>query len=273
MKQMKKFAISLLMVLTLTMSTAETLPTITPSITVEASTKMKLNKTKAFLIKGQALTLKLSGFKGKVIWSSSKPSIAAINSNGKVTARKKGSAVITAKVGTNKYTCKITVQTPTINKKSVTLTKGQKFTLKLKGTNQKIKWSSSRKDIVSVNSKGIATAKKVGKATITATVLNKKYKCNITVKAKQTDSKPSNTDSDSNDNNSNNNNSDTDSGNDNSNNTDSTEDPVTSYVYISPTGTKYHSISNCGRMNPNTATKLTEQEAINKGYTKCSKCF
>ena len=186
MKQMKKIAISLLMVLTLTMSTAETLPTITPSITVEASTKMKLNKTKAFLIKGQALTLKLSGFKGKVIWSSSKPSIAAINSNGKVTARKKGSAVITAKVGTNKYTCKITVQTPTINKKSVTLTKGQKFTLKLKGTNQKIKWSSSRKDIVSVNSKGIATAKKVGKATITATVLNKKYKCNITVKAKQT---------------------------------------------------------------------------------------
>lgn len=269
MKQMKKIAISLLMVLTLTMSTAETLPTITPSITVEASTKMKLNKTKAFLIKGQTLTLKLSGFKGKVIWSSSKPSIAAINSNGKVTARKKGSAVITAKVGTNKYTCKIAVQTPTINKKSVTLTKGQKFTLKLKGTNQKIKWSSSRKDIVSVNSKGIATAKKVGKATITATVLNKKYKCNITVKAKQTDSKPSNTDSDSNDNNSNNNNSnnnnsDTDSGN---------EDPVTSYVYISPTGTRYHSISNCGRMNPNTATKLTEQEAINKGYTKCSKCF
>ena len=225
---------------------------------------MKLNKTKAFLIKGQTLTLKLSGFKGKVIWSSSKPSIAAINSNGKVTARKKGSAVITAKVGTNKYTCKITVQTPTINKKSVTLTKGQKFTLKLKGTNQKIKWRSSRKDIVSVNSKGIATAKKVGKATITATVLNKKYKCNITVKAKQTDSKPSDTDSDSNDNNSNNNNSDTDSGN---------EDPVTSYVYISPTGTRYHSISNCGRMNPNTATKLTEQEAINKGYTKCSKCF
>lgn len=89
MKQMKKIAISLLMVLTLTMSTAETLPTITPSITVEASTKMKLNKTKAFLIKGQTLTLKLSGFKGKVIWSSSKPSIATINSNGKVTARKK----------------------------------------------------------------------------------------------------------------------------------------------------------------------------------------
>lgn len=41
MKQMKKIAISLLMVLTLTMSTAETLPTITPSITVEASIKQR----------------------------------------------------------------------------------------------------------------------------------------------------------------------------------------------------------------------------------------
>ena len=107
-------------------------------------------------------------------------------------------------------------------------------------------------------------SKKSRKSNDNSNGINKKYKCNITVKAKQTDSKPSDTDSDSNDNNSNNNNSDTDSGN---------EDPVTSYVYISPTGTRYHSISNCGRMNPNTATKLTEQEAINKGYTKCSKCF
>lgn len=270
MKQMKKIVISLLMVLALTMSTVEILPTITPSITVEASTKAKLNKTKAFLIKGQTSTLKLSGFKGKIIWSSSKPCIATVNSNGKVTARKKGSAVITAKADTNKYTCKITVQTPSISKKNTTLTEGQKITLKMNGTNQKVKWSSSQKDTLSVSSKGVVTAKKAGKAVITATVLNKKFKCNITVIAKQTDSKPSNTDDDSNNNNSNNN---TDNGNDNSSNTDSTEEPVTLYVYISPTGTKYHSISNCGRMNPNTATKLTEQEAINKGYTKCSKCF
>lgn len=273
MKNFKKIFFSLLIIFSLTFAVPNILPLDNEIINVEAATKPKLNKKNSTLIKGQTLVLKVSGTKSKIKWSSSNKTVAAVNSTGKVTAKKKGTATIVAKVGKKTLSCKITVQTPTINKKSVTLTKGQKFTLKLKGTNQKIKWSSSRKDIVSVNSKGIATAKKVGKATITATVLNKKYTCSITVKGKQTESHPSNTDDDSNDNNSNNNNSDTDSGNDNSNNTDSTEDPVTSYVYISPTGTKYHSISNCGRMNPNTATKLTEQEAINKGYTKCSKCF
>lgn len=44
-------------------------------------------------------------------------------------------------------------------------------------------------------------------------------------------------------------------------------------VYISETGTKYHSINNCGRMNPNRATVLSESDAINRGYSKCSKCW
>ena len=46
-----------------------------------------------------------------------------------------------------------------------------------------------------------------------------------------------------------------------------------SYVYISETGSKYHSISNCGRMNPAKASMITEDEAIRRGYSKCSKCF
>ena len=273
MKNFKKICFSLLIVFSLAFTIPNTLPFDNGIITIEAATKPKLNKKNASLIKGQTLVLKVSGTKSKIKWSSSNKTVAAVNSTGKVTAKKKGTATITAKIGKKELSCKITVEVPSISIKSVTLTEGQKITLKLNETNQKVKWSSSRKDIASINSKGIVTAKKVGKATITATVLNKKYKCNITVKAKRTDSEHSNTADDSNDNNSNNNNSDTDSNNDNSNNTDGNEDPVTSYVYISPTGTKYHSISNCGRMNPNTATKLTEQEAINKGYTKCSKCF
>lgn len=44
-------------------------------------------------------------------------------------------------------------------------------------------------------------------------------------------------------------------------------------VWISETGSKYHSINNCGRMNPNKAYQMTEQEAINQGYGKCSKCW
>ena len=44
-------------------------------------------------------------------------------------------------------------------------------------------------------------------------------------------------------------------------------------VWISATGTKYHSINNCGNMNPDNATQLTEEQAIGMGYGKCSKCW
>lgn len=44
-------------------------------------------------------------------------------------------------------------------------------------------------------------------------------------------------------------------------------------VWIPATGKKYHSIPDCGNMNPNKATQLTEAEAIQRGYGKCSKCF
>lgn len=47
--------------------------------------------------------------------------------------------------------------------------------------------------------------------------------------------------------------------------------PSGTTVYVSKTGTKYHSISKCGNMK--TAYPMTEAEAISKGYTRCSKCW
>lgn len=49
--------------------------------------------------------------------------------------------------------------------------------------------------------------------------------------------------------------------------------PQGQMVWISATGSKYHSINNCGRMNPNTASYITINEAINMGLSPCSKCF
>lgn len=182
MKHLKKLIISLLIALSLTFPVSEVLPSMGTVVTVEAASKVKLNKKKATLIKGQTLKLKLSGTKSKVKWSSSKSSIASVNSSGKVTAKKKGSATITAKVEKKTYTCKITVQSPSISAKSISLKVGESTKLKLNGTDQKVKWSSSKKSIASVNSSGKITAKKAGTATITATVLNKKYSCKVTVK-------------------------------------------------------------------------------------------
>ncbi|MGN1167441.1 MAG: Ig-like domain-containing protein [Lachnospiraceae bacterium] len=87
--------------------------TTTPQIhglnTVQAATKVKLNKSKASLVKGQTTQLKVQGTKKKVKWTSSKKSVATVSSKGKVTAKRKGKVTITAKIGKRKYTCKITV--------------------------------------------------------------------------------------------------------------------------------------------------------------------
>lgn len=47
---------------------------------------------------------------GSVEWTSSKSSVATVNSNGKVTAKSKGSAIITAKCGSSKQKIKIIVK-------------------------------------------------------------------------------------------------------------------------------------------------------------------
>ena len=50
------------------------------------------------------------------------------------------------------------------------------------------------------------------------------------------------------------------------------EQPQEQMVWISESGTKYHSKPNCGRMNPDKATQIPLSEA-QKHYEPCSKCF
>lgn len=69
-----------------------------------------------------------------------------------------------------------------ISKSKATITKGKTLQLKVKGTKKKVKWSSSKKAVATVNKKGKVTAKKAGKVTITAKIGKKKYRCKITVK-------------------------------------------------------------------------------------------
>lgn len=44
-------------------------------------------------------------------------------------------------------------------------------------------------------------------------------------------------------------------------------------VWLSATGEKYHSIPNCGRMNPAKARQVSLTDAQAAGYDACSKCF
>ena len=44
-------------------------------------------------------------------------------------------------------------------------------------------------------------------------------------------------------------------------------------VWLSATGSKYHSIPNCGNMNPNNARQVSRSSAEAQGYGACSKCW
>lgn len=73
-----------------------------------------------------------------------------------------------------------------LNKKKAMLMVGKTLQLKVNHApkGKKITWSSSRKSVATVTSKGKVKAKKAGKATITAKVSGKRYTCAVTVESK-----------------------------------------------------------------------------------------
>ena len=84
-------------------------------VAVVKASKKGMNVTSHTLNKGQKYTLKLKGVKGKAKWSSSKKSVVTVKTikNGKgavITAKKPGSATITATVGEKKLVCVVKVK-------------------------------------------------------------------------------------------------------------------------------------------------------------------
>lgn len=76
--------------------------------TVEAAA-IKLNHKKVKLRVGQKKKLILKNADGVITWKSNKKNIVKVNKNGKITAKKKGNATITAIFNEKKYKCKVTV--------------------------------------------------------------------------------------------------------------------------------------------------------------------
>ena len=141
----------------------------------------KLNCDSCVLIKGKTRNLKVTGTDETVSWSSSDETVATVDEKGKVTAVSKGDVVITARSGNSEKSCEVKVEAPRLNRKKVTLTSDETCKLKVSGTDQRITWSSSDKDIVSVSRNGEVSARGTGKATITAKVGGVKYRCQVAV--------------------------------------------------------------------------------------------
>lgn len=190
MKKWKKILISLITVFVLAILPSES--AILPGTVCVTEAAPRISSSKLTMIKGQSRTLKITGLKKgqKITWKSSNSKIVAVNKAGKLQAKAKGSATITGTVSKRKYTCKVTVQAPKLNKTSVTLKTGQTYQLKLSGTNQKITWKSSNSKIVTVNKTGKLFAKSAGNATITAQVNGIRFVCKVKIQKKAAPAKP-----------------------------------------------------------------------------------
>ena len=136
-----------------------------------------------------------------VSWSSNNEAVATVDANGNVTAKRAGTAVITA-TSTNGKTagCTVTVSKKEIpitevrlNKSTETLKEGETTTLTAtvlpENTTygKSVKWSSSNVAVATVDLMGKVTAKSAGTAIITATSENgKTASCTVTVNKKDT---------------------------------------------------------------------------------------
>lgn len=160
---------------------------------------LKLKKTSVVLDVKETMTLTAvikpkDATNKKLIWSSSNKKVVKVNSKGKITALKKGTAVITVKSadGGLSASCTVSVlkkvQKVTLNKKSMVLyltdTAKLKATVTPKNaTNTNVIWKSSNTKVLKVSKNGKLTPVKPGKATITVTTEQGglKAKCKVSV--------------------------------------------------------------------------------------------
>lgn len=147
-----------------------------------SSPKLTISSARITLVKGKSRKLTAKCGSKKVKWKSSNKKVAIVSSGGKVTAKGKGKATVTAVCGNQKKICRVTVEEPELNRTSLKITEGETATLKLKGCSHDVTWTSTDTDVCSVYD-GIVEAWEAGTATIKAKVHGKVFKCRVVVTA------------------------------------------------------------------------------------------
>ena len=175
-------------------------------------TKLTLNKKSATLYQGadkaySSITLKATvkpSKAAKVKFTTSNKKIATVTAKGVVKAKKAGKVTITAKAGSKKAVCKVTVKKVskkvkkvTVKKSKVTVYVGKTSKISAtvtpaKATIKKVKYTTSNKKVATVTAKGVIKGVKAGTAKITvAAVDGSKKKTTVTVTVKKKAAKPS----------------------------------------------------------------------------------
>ena len=133
----------------------------------------------------------------KIAWSTSDATVASVDNAGKITARKAGTATITAKAGGKSDTITVTVEAALPVPFDSVKIEGGDFSVKAGDTHQltavllaagvevssddTFNWTSSNTDVASVNANGLVTGVAKGTADITVTVGDKSDTVAVTV--------------------------------------------------------------------------------------------
>ena len=145
-------------------------PTVTPLPPTSEPRAFTLNKTSVTLYtKGKKIIQLSADTESVVKYTSDNEKVAAVDENGRVTAKKAGTALITASADGYQSTCRIVVKKPTfkVAKKMIKVKKGKKarIIVKVRPTT-KVVFASANKKIAAVTKKGMLKGMKKGQTKI-----------------------------------------------------------------------------------------------------------
>ena len=145
-------------------------PTVTPLPPTSEPRAFTLNKTSVTLYtKGKKIIQLSADTESVVKYTSDNEKVAVVDENGRVTAKKAGTALITASADGYQSTCRIVVKKPTfkVAKKMIKVKKGKKarIIVKVRPTT-KVVFASANKKIAAVTKKGILKGMKKGQTKI-----------------------------------------------------------------------------------------------------------
>ncbi len=142
-------------------------PTVTPLPPTSEPRAFTLNKTSVTLYtKGKKIIQLSADTESVVKYTSDNEKVAVVDENGRVTAKKAGTALITASADGYQSTCRIVVKKPTfkVAKKMIKVKKGKKarIIVKVRPTT-KVVFASANKKIAAVTKKGMLKGMKKGR--------------------------------------------------------------------------------------------------------------
>lgn len=145
-------------------------PTVTPLPPTDEPRAFSLNKTSVTLYTKGKKTIQLSADTESVVkYTSDNEKVAVVDENGRVTAKKAGTALITASADGYQSTCRIVVKKPTLKvaKKMIKVKKGKKARIIVKvRPSTKVVFASANKKIAAVTKKGMLKGMKKGQTKI-----------------------------------------------------------------------------------------------------------